>query len=234
MPFFPRQVWQAVVWVRLSLEVKEMKRQWKQGLLSFGCGMMVAFFVLTASAASYAQQMQQDIAAELVRFHVVANSNASADQALKMKVRNAVLAEMEPLFSAASSKEEAFQVAKEEAPRMKAIAEEVLEENQAPYGAEVKVAPCRFPVKQYGDITLPAGVYDAVNIRLGAAEGENFWCVLYPSLCLVEEGTEETLDVKKMGHILSPEAYSMVTSDEVEIKWKVVEWWQEQWGEDNW
>lgn len=216
----------------------EMKQAWKQelkqGILWVGCGMVLAFFAASAASASYAHDLQKEIADEVVRFHVVANSDAAADQALKLEVRNAVLEEMEPIFSATTSKEAALEAAKAQAEAMEQIAKEVLAARQVPYEVEVEVGPCQFPMKEYGEITLPAGVYDAVNIRLGAAAGQNFWCVLYPSLCLVEETKEETLDVEKMGHILSPEAYSMVTSDEVQIKWKVVEWWQEQWGTDKW
>ena len=213
---------------------RNWKREIKQGLLWVGCGMVVAFFAASATTASYAQQMQQEIATQLVRFHVVANSDAAADQALKMKVRHAILTEMEPVFASAASKEAALEAARAQADYMAQMAREMLAAEHAPYDVRVEIGPCRFPAKQYGEITLPAGVYDAVNIYLGAAAGQNFWCVLYPSLCVVEETKEESLDLKKMGHILSCEAYSMVTSEEAELKWKVVEWWQEQWGKDSW
>ena len=98
------------------------------------------------------------------------------------------------------------------------------------YGASIDVGVQDFPLKTYGNVTLPAGPYDAVTVKLGKAEGENFWCVLYPPLCRTEEG-QEVLSEEELAHLLSQGEYSMITdkSGPAVFRLKIVDWWQEQW-----
>ncbi|MDO4546068.1 MAG: stage II sporulation protein R [Bacillota bacterium] len=124
----------------------------------------------------------------IIRLHVIANSNTVGDQALKLKVRDAVIEYMEKqddLESVAETRE----YLRDNTDRFEKIAEGIIAAQGYDYPAGVSMGVRYIPEKTYGDITFPAGNYEALNITLGDGEGENWWCVLFPPLCLLEEGT---------------------------------------------
>ncbi len=133
----------------------------------------------------------------VLRFHVVAKSDSAEDQALKIKVRDGVFAMIEQLFSGCTDREEALEVAHDNEQVLKEEAERILRENGNQDPVTLEIGPRFFPTKAYGALSFPAGRYQAVSIRIGAAEGQNFWCVLYPALCIApavaEEGAEQEL-----------------------------------------
>ena len=120
----------------------------------------------------------------IVRLHVLANSDTVEDQALKLKVRDAVIEYMEKQDDL-NSAGEARKYLSENLNRLEKIAEGVIASEGYDYSARVRY----IPEKAYGGITFPAGNYEALNITIGRGEGENWWCVLFPPLCLLEEGT---------------------------------------------
>lgn len=122
----------------------------------------------------------------LIRFHVLANSDSKADQALKLKVRDAILRKFDPVFGQADSITEARSLIKENIPKMQAEAARVIKANGKNFPVKVVYGNFDFPVKSYGDLTLPAGRYEAVRVLIGKAEGANWWCVLFPPLCFVD------------------------------------------------
>lgn len=120
---------------------------------------------------------------EYLRIHIRANSNGKADQAVKCDVRDAVVLYLTPLVGDLESKEEALAIVSEELPALEGIAEDILQREGFFYGAKVSLRKEEFPTRVYEDITLEAGVYDALILELGSGEGDNWWCVVYPALC---------------------------------------------------
>ncbi len=124
----------------------------------------------------------------IVRLHVLANSDTVEDQALKLKVRDAVIEYMEKQDDL-NSAGEARKYLSENLNRLEKIAEGVIASEGYDYSARADLGVRYIPEKAYGGITFPAGNYEALNITIGRGEGENWWCVLFPPLCLLEEGT---------------------------------------------
>lgn len=128
---------------------------------------------------------------EAIRLRILANSNSEADQAVKVQVRDAVVNYVNTWSDGINSKEDAEKLISENIPKIERIAKDVLKENGINETVKVEYTPTEFPTKIYGDIIYPAGTYDAVKISIGAAEGDNWWCVLYPPLCFLNAGTNE-------------------------------------------
>lgn len=124
----------------------------------------------------------------LLRLHVIANSNKAGDQALKLKVRDAVIEYMADQKDL-KTVDETREYLKENKKRLQRIAEGVIAAQGYDYPAAVELGVRYIPQKTYGDITFPAGNYEALNITIGSGQGENWWCVLFPPLCLLDEGT---------------------------------------------
>lgn len=122
----------------------------------------------------------------LIRFHVIANSDTLFDQSVKLKVRDAVIDEINGDLAGAASVQEAGAILKEETPSILKTADAVLAAEGCDYSAAASLGTNVFPTKSYGDLTLPAGKYNAYRIVLGDGRGKNWWCVLYPPLCFVD------------------------------------------------
>ena len=123
----------------------------------------------------------------LLRFHIRANSDSEKDQAVKGKVKEEVLAYLKPYLACASSKEESKAVISDHFQEIKQKAEETLLRNGFSEKVNVYFSKEAFPVKKYGEFTFPAGRYEALRIDIGEAKGHNWWCMMYPALCFVEE-----------------------------------------------
>jgi stage II sporulation protein R len=124
--------------------------------------------------------------AGLIRLHVLANSDTEGDQALKRKVRDAVLEYMTPYMQTSTDKTGAKKIILEHMPAIRSIAQQVVLENGYDYPVDVVLGDHQFPTKTYGNLSLPAGNYQALRILIGKAEGQNWWCVLFPPLCFVD------------------------------------------------
>ena len=127
---------------------------------------------------------------EFLRIHIRADSNDPADQAVKLRVRDAVIRYLTPVLNGIPTLERAKAAVTERLDELRALAEEVLRANGFSYGAEVAVRREKFPTKTYGDKTLLAGVYDAIVVLLGSGEGDNWWCVAYPDFCFLSEAED--------------------------------------------
>lgn len=169
-----------------------------------------------------AQHAQQELAEEVLRFHVLANSDSKEDQALKMQVKEAVLSYMKEELSQNATLEETKVWAKEHLPEIENVAKAKLLEAGSDYSVSASVEKALFPKKTYGDITFPAGEYEALRIKIGKARGQNWWCCLYPNLCFIDAVhavvPEEGKD--KLQEVLEEDSYEMVTTNaNVKIKW---------------
>jgi stage II sporulation protein R len=140
--------------------------------------------------------------AGLIRLHVLANSDTEVDQVLKRKVRDAVLEYMTPYMQTSTDKISAEKIILEHMPAIRSIALQVVLASGYNYPVDVVLGDHQFPTKTYGSLSLPAGNYQALRILIGKAEGQNWWCVLFPPLCFVDvtsgtavaQQTQKTLD----------------------------------------
>lgn len=128
-----------------------------------------------------------DIQDNLIRFHVIANSDTDEDQNLKLKVRDKVVEALSEKLSNVNSLEEAENVLKENIDYVNEIAKEVIEENNYTYEVNTMLSYENFPDKVYGDYIFPQGNYEAFRVIIGEGKGQNWWCVMFPSLCFVDE-----------------------------------------------
>ena len=142
---------------------------------------MLSFMIIFVSEGFEAADTVRN---ECLRLHVLADTDSEADQAVKLKVRDAILEETEELLFSCDSAGEAVSKVSEKTAEIKAVAERVLKENGFDYGAEVFIEQEYFGTRQYEDVSLPAGRYTALRVVLGKGEGHNWWCVMFPPLCL--------------------------------------------------
>lgn len=131
---------------------------------------------------------------EVLRLHIMANSDREEDQALKLKVRDRVLRETGELFSSAKNLSEAHTLAEQNLELIKAAAQDELKRQGSGYTADVSIQRMFFETRLYDNFTLPAGMYDAVRVTIGSGQGKNWWCVMFPPLCLGSAVDEEELD----------------------------------------
>lgn len=126
----------------------------------------------------------EEVRDNLLRLHILANSDSEVDQSVKLKVRDALLEECGDLFDRAASLDEAAALAKANLLRLQEVAQEVLKGEGMDYGAAAEVAAVDFNTREYGELTVPAGEYLAVQVVLGYGQGQNWWCVCFPNICL--------------------------------------------------
>ncbi len=147
-----------------------------------------------------AREMQQEIAGKILRFHVLANSDSDEDQALKLKVRDAVGSKMSSLLKNVTDIEECKQITTDHMKEIVETARDTITENGYDYPVEAYIKDVEFPDKTYGEYTFPSGMYDALEVIIGAGAGHNWWCVMYPNMCfagttyeVVEDHAKESL-----------------------------------------
>ena len=187
--------------------------------------LLVAFFAITAY--SYATNISEGLAEDIFRLHILANSDSEEDQALKLKVRDAILAYMKTLTQDISDKQAVIELSNLHTEDFKKIAEKVIQENGYDYLVNIEIGNFYFPTKYYGNISLPAGNYDALKIEIGEAKGQNWWCSLFPPLCFVSisSGVIDEEGDEYLKENLSEEEYAIISSssNEVEFKFKIIE-----------
>jgi len=182
----------------------------------------------TICAISYVQAVSSDISNSVFRLHVIANSNSDDDQALKYKVRDNLLHYMNDICSNCKSKQEAINIVTEHNDKFKQIALETIKNEGYSYNVNINIGNFKFPTKHYGDISLPAGYYDALKVEIGDAKGRNWWCVMFPSLCFVDisSGIVPNKSKEELKNVLSDEEYSVISDDsnpEMQFKFKLLE-----------
>ena len=166
--------------------------------------------------------MQEHLAREVLRFHVLANSDSEEDQALKLKVRDAVLAFLDENMPEMADAAETGAWMRKNIDAIEEVSRETVAADGAEYPVSAAVTTCWFPDKSYGDVTFPAGNYEALRIEIGAAEGHNWWCVLYPGLCFLDTTNAVVPDEgkQKLKNVLTEEEYSRVTAtSDFKISW---------------
>jgi stage II sporulation protein R len=173
------------------------------------------------------ENLQEGIASELIRFHVVANSDSAKDQVLKLEIKQALTDALRPKLSNVRDITEARAVLKNNLPEMVTISEDIIKENGFTYKAAATMERGYFPLKVYGDLTLPPGEYEAVRVELGEAKGQNWWCVMFPPLCFVDSTYSVVPDSSKeeLKYMLTDEEYKAVFSKKdtkIKVKFKLL------------
>ena len=181
------------------------------------CGFVLAALCSFFPFAAACGQLPRDV----VRLHVVANSNGAEDQAVKLLVRDAVLEEAARWYQGAGSMEEASSQLCTHLQSIAGAARQVLGEQGVGYSATAQMTEMYFPTRDYGDFRLPAGRYRTLRVTLGEGAGKNWWCVVFPSLCLPAATQEEAL-------LTLPEGERQVVEggQGVQVKLKAVELWE--------
>lgn len=126
---------------------------------------------------------------EYLRLHIRANSNSEQDQTVKLLVRDAVIEHLTPLLTKANTVNDAKRIISNELTEIEILGTQILRNNGFTYGVKAELRRENFPAKSYGDLVLESGVYDAIIIELGSGTGDNWWCVAFPPLCFVGEGS---------------------------------------------
>lgn len=193
--------------------------------------LLVLFLCYTFICAfSYADATFSNISNNVFRLHIIANSDSKEDQDLKLLVRDNVLDYMKQISQDVTSKEDAIFLMNEHLEDFHNVASKTIRDAGFDYNVNLEIGEFEFPTKSYGDISLPAGMYDALRIKIGDAEGHNWWCVMFPTLCFVDvsSGSLDETSKEVLESNLNEEEFNLVSSDNIGInfKFKLVEFFE--------
>ncbi len=193
---------------------------------------LLLFLYTTICAFSYAENVSTDIANSVFRLHVIANSDSKEDQDLKYKVRDNLIKYMKEICGDCKTKDEAILLVTEHQEEFKEIALKTIHDEGYSYDVNISIGNFEFPTKDYGDISLPAGFYDALRVEIGEAKGQNWWCVMFPPLCFVDvtSGVVPEDSKEQLEDSLSEEEYALVSEDsdlKIQFKFKILEFFNQ-------
>ncbi len=174
----------------------------------------------TAIAATALLREQQALSEKLIRLHVVANSDSEADQAVKLQVRDAVLAVTEPLMEGA---EDPYAALSDALPAIESAAADCLAALGVSDHVTVTLGPEAYPTRVYETFTLPAGQYISLRVTIGAGEGHNWWCVVFPSICFAATSSDLKSAAATAG-FSDGEVQLITEPDSYQLKFKAMEW----------
>ena len=197
--------------------VSNKLRLWEAALfLAFG---------LTLTAGVWSSASASALAGQVLRLHVVANSDTQEDQVLKLQVRDAVLEQADLLLEDVTDRGEAEAVLSQQLQALAEAGAAVVAGAGYDYPVTVSLEDCWFPTKVYDGFSLPAGNYRALRVVIGAGEGQNWWCVVFPPLCLGSVTEEVAATAAQAG--LSEDQVSLITGRDggYVLKFKLIEWW---------
>ena len=195
----------------------------KNKILAVELAALTAFIIACVSSTMSFASACKDIRSSVLRMHVIANSDSAEDQALKLKVRDAVLEAGIEYFDNSESAAEAEKKLVLVKDELEAIAKKTVMDNGYDYDVKVNIGNAYFPTKTYdGEVTFPAGEYEAVNVVIGSGNGHNWWCVMFPPMCLPAAESDVELD-----EVLSRDEYEIVKSNpKFEPRFKIIEWYE--------
>ena len=190
------------------------------------------FIYTSICAISYANIISTNISNSVFRLHVIANSDSKEDQDLKYKVRDALIKYMNDICSNCKTKQEAINLVSEHQSNFKQIALDTIKSEGFNYNVNIEIGNFEFPTKQYGDISLPAGYYDALKVEIGDAKGKNWWCVMFPPLCFVDitSGFVPEESKEKLQDSMTEEEYALISDNsnlDIKFKFKILEFFNQ-------
>lgn len=171
----------------------------------------------------------ESIPGEVLRLHILANSDSEEDQALKLRVRDRILAESSGLMDGVRNRDGAVEAVRRRLPQLEEAARQEVEAAGYSYPVKAEMTTMYFSTRRYGSVTLPAGEYQALRITIGRGEGHNWWCMLFPALCL-----PAAEDAAQLEDVLTGDELQVVQGG-YEVKFKVVELYEQlrDWLEDQ-
>ncbi|MBQ2800130.1 MAG: stage II sporulation protein R [Lachnospiraceae bacterium] len=204
----------------------QKKRKYEIFAIACILGMVMYIAGNKWSSQAQAADYQKHMAQEILRFHVIANSDSEEDQTLKMKVKEGVVSYVSTLTQVGDDLESTKYIISLYMEEIKKEAQRIIEQEGYSYEVEVELTESYFPVKSYGEAVFPAGVYQALKIEIGKAEGKNWWCVLYPNLCFVDSayGVLEEDQKEMLKEVLTEEEYESIfqaDSEDIKISFKL-------------
>lgn len=179
--------------------------------------LIAAFLIAVIPFVNSSKELSEDV----LRVHILANSDSAADQSLKLAVRDSVLSHCSAYFDDCEDKNEALSLTREHLGEIEQVAMKEIRAHGFDYCVKAEVGQTYFNTRHYDAFTMPAGWYDALRLTIGDGGGQNWWCVMYPALC-VGAATEDT-----MKEDLSEGEYRVVTSDKLDFRFKIVEYWED-------
>ncbi len=162
----------------------------------------------------------EELYSDVMRIHILANSDSAADQSLKFAVRDKVLEACSRYYDGCSGKDEALDITRSHIGEIEAAAEREIRRRGFDYPVSARIVTDDFDTRYYGSFTMPAGRYDALRLTIGDGAGKNWWCVMYPSLCV---GAASADDMKEE---LDRGEYRVVTSDRFDFRFRLVEYFE--------
>ena len=189
---------------------------------------LLLFIYISICALSYASNITTDISNSIFRLHVIANSDSKKDLYLKCKVRDSLIKYMNDICSDCKTKQEAINVVTIYQNNFKQIALDTIQNEGYDYCVKIEIGNFEFPTKQYGDISFPAGYYDALKVEIGEAKGHNWWCVMFPPLCFVDISSGIVPEKSKefLQENMTEEEYALISdnsSPDIKFKFKILE-----------
>ena len=179
--------------------------------------LIAAFLVSVIPFVNSCKELSDDV----LRVHILANSDSAADQSLKLAVRDRVLDHCSAYFDDCGDKNEALALTRAHLGEIEQVAADEIRAHGFDYPVRAEVGQAYFNTRYYEEFTMPAGWYDALRLTIGDGGGQNWWCVMYPSLC-VGAATKD-----KMREELNDGEYRVVTSDDLDFRFKLVEYWED-------
>ncbi|MDF2909023.1 MAG: hypothetical protein K0R34_4344 [Herbinix sp.] len=175
--------------------------------------------------------IQEGIAQKVLRFHVIANSDTEEDQKLKLTVKETLVESLTPRLIHINDITKVKAIVTEQLDTIRETAAQVIQQQGYDYNVTVSLEKCYFPLKTYGNYAFPPGYYEALRVRIGKAEGKNWWCVMFPPLCFVDE-TYSIVDEnskEKLLTLLTEDEYDALISGKtpVKVRSKLVEYIKE-------
>lgn len=197
--------------------------------LLLGFAVFFTYSILTYSY-TYSMTIKDDISENLIRFHVLANSDSYEDQQLKIYIKDMILKKYKEDLLKNTTKEEAIVFFTNNTKEIENYAKELVKEKGFDYNVTCELQYTDFPTKTYKDITLPKGEYLAFRVLIGDHTGKNFWCVLYPPLCYVDAVDTENFEnsKEKLKQSITNDEYILISETskpDVHVKFKILEFW---------
>lgn len=222
---------------KVLLKIKELGNgSRKIAFAKFALLLVIIAMTTTATVSTlYSEDINKGLADNLIRLHVVANSDSQEDQELKRDVRDVIIEYMKEELKNSKNIEETNNIIRRNLTKIEALAEKEIKRQGKEYNVKVMLGNYPFPTKSYGDVTLPAGYYQALKVVIGKGEGANWWCVLFPPLCFVDatHGTVPDSVKNDLKMALTEEEYSIVTSADndsdipIKLRFKIIEFFQD-------
>lgn len=197
----------------------------KMLFLSLTC-FLTAFLMGMSWSREQKEALADRIAPEIIRFHVLANSDSASDQELKLNVKTYLLHIMYEQLGETATKEDIRTYISENSQKLERLADSYISQQGYDYQTHMELTSCYFPTKTYGNMTFPNGTYEAVRVTIGNGEGRNWWCVLYPPLCFVDAAYAYVPDDSKeqLEQVLVDEDFRALIEPEVHVKLKLLDW----------